>query len=379
MKYRLLLLLFFFTVISFSQENCNNGIDDDGDGKIDLNDPDCVCNNSAITSIIPNPSFENYTSCPAGFSQLNVATPWIQATEATTDYYNNDCNFIAGGIVANNLNSYPAGKGIVGALYLRDWNEYLGTTLLSTMSASTAYQLSFNVAAVTIKNDGSYTTTPITNFEPVNITLYGCTNGSNLPLNTVFSPNIADPTWQIIGQATYTPISSWGVVNMIFTPAINVNAIMIGAPPVLPVSYPSGSSADYPYFLYDNLLLNTASSFGVNISSTGNFCENNLVLSANITTTVGIGTTYQWYKNGIAIAGATNSSYSVTAIPTNLGEYSVKITTGSTCYISTKYLINNTIPGPSFTTIQPNCITPTGTINITTPAAQYSFDNGQTW
>lgn len=380
MKYYILFIFFFIYTISFSQENCNNGIDDDGDGKIDLNDPDCVCANSTITSIIPNPSFESYTSCPTGFSQLNVATPWIQATEATTDYYNNDCSFIAGAIVDNNLNNYPAGKGIVAALYLRDWNEYLGTTLLSTMTAGTSYQLSFNVATVTIKNDGSSTTTPITNFEPVNITLYGCTNGTNLPLNTVFSPNINDPTWQIIGQATYTPVSSWGVVNMIFTPAINVNAIMIGAPPVLPVSYPSGiSSNDWPYFLYDNLLLNTASSFGVNISSTGNFCENNLVLTANITTTVGTGTTYQWYKNGIAIVGATNSSYSVTAIPTNLGEYSVKITNGSTCYISTKYLINNTIPGPSFTTIQPNCITPTGTINITTPAAQYSFDNGVTW
>jgi gliding motility-associated-like protein len=380
MKYYLLLIFFFISLISFSQENCNNGIDDDGDGKIDLNDPDCVCGNSTITSIIPNPSFENYTSCPNGFSELYLASPWIQATQATTDYYNNDCNFIAGGIVANNLNSYPAGKGIVGALYLRDWNEYLGTTLLSTMTAGTAYQLSFNVAAVTIKNDGSSTTIPITNFEPVNITLYGCTNGTNLPLNTVFSPNINDPTWQIIGQATYTPISSWGVVNMIFTPAINVNAIMIGAPPVLPVSYPSGSSSDdLPYFLYDNLLLNTASSFGVNISSTGNFCENNLVLTANITATVGTGTTYQWYKNGVAIVGATNSSYSVTAIPTNLGEYSVKITNGSNCYVSTKYLINNTIPGPSFTSIQPNCITPTGTINITTPASQYSFDNGLTW
>jgi gliding motility-associated-like protein len=379
MKYYQLLIFFFIYTISFSQENCNNGIDDDGDGKIDLNDPDCACGTSSITSIIPNPSFESYTSCPSGFSELNVASPWIQATQATTDYYNNDCSFIAGAIVDNNLNSYPAGKGIVAALYLRDWNEYLGTTLLSTMTAGTAYQLSFNVAAVTIKNDGSSTTTPITNFEPVNITLYGCTNGTNLPLSTVFSPNINDPTWQIIGQATYTPISSWGVVNMIFTPAIDVNAIMIGAPPVLPVSYPSNSSADFPYFLYDNLLLNTASSFGVNITSTGNFCENDLVLTANITATVGTGTTYQWYKNGIAIVGATSSSYSVPAIPTNLGEYSVKITNGSTCYVSTKFLINNTIPGPSFTTIQPNCITPTGTINITTPAAQYSFDNGLTW
>ncbi|MBY0486108.1 MAG: hypothetical protein K2P85_02800, partial [Flavobacteriaceae bacterium] len=78
MKYKFLLFFFFFSLISFSQENCNNGIDDDGDGKIDLNDPDCICNTSSITSIIPNPSFEVNTSCPNSFSQLNYATPWIQ-------------------------------------------------------------------------------------------------------------------------------------------------------------------------------------------------------------------------------------------------------------------------------------------------------------
>lgn len=51
---RLALLLFFvsFTILSFGQENCENGIDDDGDGKIDLNDIDCVCQNTTISSLV---------------------------------------------------------------------------------------------------------------------------------------------------------------------------------------------------------------------------------------------------------------------------------------------------------------------------------------
>ena len=373
-KKGILVFFFFLSLVSFSQENCNNGIDDDGDGKIDLNDPDCVCGTSAITSIIPNPSFESYTSCPSGFSELNVCSSWIQATEGTTDYHNT-CGFVGNGLITLGLNNFPDGNAVTGVHFMSTYKEYLGATLLSQMLAGTSYQLKFNVSA--LLTDGFLNSIGnVDVLEPVNITLYGCANGSNLPLSTYGSPDQFDPTWIIIGSVLYDPISSWGETNIIFTPTININAIMLGAPPtVLSSNYEDNNA----YLAFDNLLLNTASSFGVNISSTGNFCEDNLVLTANITATLGAGTTYQWYKNGIAIVGATSSSYSVPAIPINLGEYSVKITNGSTCYISTKYLINNITPGPSATTIQPNCITTTGTINITTPAWQYSFDNGTTW
>lgn len=41
----LILILILFSGFSFSQEICDNGIDDDGDGLIGLNDTlDCRCN-----------------------------------------------------------------------------------------------------------------------------------------------------------------------------------------------------------------------------------------------------------------------------------------------------------------------------------------------
>ena len=53
--------LLVFCTLALSQEICDNGIDDDGDGLIDLNDPDCECNGfgtpQTIPSLIPNPSF----------------------------------------------------------------------------------------------------------------------------------------------------------------------------------------------------------------------------------------------------------------------------------------------------------------------------------
>jgi|GEM_PF-1397713 len=380
MKHFYALILLFFSTFIFSQEICNNGIDDDGDTKIDLNDDECQCNTASITSIIPNPSFETYNGCPSSFSELYVATPWIQATTATTDYYNKNCSFIAQSIPANGLTNYPDGNGIVAALFLRDWNEYLGATLQSPMVKGEAYQLSIKIAALTIKNDGSPTSTPMSNFEPVNITIYGCNNGTNLPLNTVYSPNVADATWIEIGHALYTPTSTWGELSIIFTSPIDVNAIMIGAPPVLPNSYPTiYSSSDYPYFLFDNLLLNKSSSFGVNITQNGSYCDNNLSLHANITTNVSPSVTYQWYHNGIAIVGATSSTYDIASFSSNLGNYTVKITDGANCFISSAITITNNISSPNCITTQPSCISATGSITVTTAAAEYSFDNGVTW
>ena len=380
MKKTILFLFLLLSVISYSQENCNNGVDDDGDGKIDLNDPDCVCNTSSITSIIPNPSFEANSGCPSSFSQLNLATPWIQATDATSDYHNL-CGYIFPSLQQIGLQNFPNGNGTAGGYFVRNWNEYLGTTLISSLNAGTNYQLTFDLAMLFTNSYGELATDrTVGDLEPVNVTLYGCANGTNLPISTTFSPNTADSTWIEIGHATYTPLSSWGQLTISFNPTFNVNAIMLGSPPVLPPSFPSiESSNSYPYMVYDNLLLNTSAAFGINISQTGYFCENNLVLQSNLTIPVASNATYQWYHNGIAIVGATSSTYNVPSIASNLGNYSVKVTNGSSCYVSSSITINNSLPSPTYTSVQPNCLVVTGSITITTPSSQYSFDNGLTW
>jgi gliding motility-associated-like protein len=384
-KHFFLLAMLVFSVWANAQEICNNGIDDDADGKIDLNDPDCVCSTNTVSSIIPNPSFETYTSCPSSFSydgndQLALAAPWIQATTATSDYQNT-CGYMFGAVNQAGLIPFPDGNGVAGGFFLRNWNEYLGTALLSPLVAGTNYQLTFNISSVATDGGGGLSTVnDISDYEPVNVTLYGCANGSNLPIDTMLSPNLADPTWIEIGHALYVPSETWGQLTITFTPTFNVLAVMLGAPPVLPASYPTNNdSAGFPYMLYDNLLLDTAAHFGINIAQAGSFCENNLVLTANPTITVSTSTTYQWYLNGIAIIGATNSIYNVPSFASSLGQYSVKIIDGSTCVISSKVTINNTLPGPAFTNIQPNCIVTTGSITITSPGFQYSFDNGATW
>lgn len=68
---------------------------------------------------------------------------------------------------------------------------------------------------------------------------------------------------------------------------------------------------------------------------------------------------------------------------TNLtpGTYYVKVKNNLGCISQTQYvyIYQNYLPSPSVTTIQPTCSIPSGTITVTSPATQYSFDNGLTW
>jgi len=375
MKKLFILSIFFISFISLAQENCNNGIDDDGDGKIDLNDPDCNCGpTTSIPSIIPNPSFESYTSCPTSISELNNSSQWQQATDPTTDYFNS-CGYL------NNagMTPFPDGNAAVGTFFASGWQEYLGACLTTPMVAGTNYQLTFNIASKPATGDVSLGNGGVITYGPIDIVLYGRQACTTFPLSTTGCPSNYDSSWIILGKVNYTPIGNWGVLNIFFTPTVNINTIILGSPCQLPPSYNWDNGSYAPYFYFDNLLLNTSAAFGVNVSQAGFFCDNNLVLTANLTTTFSPAVTYQWYLNGIAIVGATNSTYSVPSFASNLGQYSVKITDGATCYISSRITVNNTIPPPDYTTIQPNCITTTGSITITTPALEYSFDNGVTW
>jgi hypothetical protein len=148
------LILFSCSFAVYGQEDCTNSVDDDGDGLIDLNDPDCNCTGfgAEISSLIPNPSFEDRTCCPSSFSQLTCANDWAQASDATSDYFHSCGSFASypGGIAPEMpLPGEPGGEGFAGFILWRDWNpgdpyygEYVGcNTLLSPLLAGTSYTL----------------------------------------------------------------------------------------------------------------------------------------------------------------------------------------------------------------------------------------------
>jgi len=371
MKHKLLFIFLFFSIFCYSQENCNNGIDDDGDGKIDLNDEDCICNNTI--SILQNSSFEEKTRCPQNYDDISTATYWTKGTIPSPDYLNKDCN-LYNTIYSKNLQNFPDGKGIFRAVYKNNKKEYIATKLANPLSTGTNYQLTLNIATLMGIETNNLSKRFDFNFlAPTYITLYGSSNKDNLPLYTNSDPSSFDPSWIEIGKVLYQPQTTWGEITINFTTNIAINAIMLGPEKVLPPSF----NTDYePSFLYDNLRLNTAENFGVTILQSGNFCNNDLILTANLTKTMNLPTTFQWYRNGIAINGATNKTYPIPSVKTNLGEYAVKVTNGNDCFISSKLTINNSIINPPVTVVQPTCQDTNGYIKVNEPGIEYSFDKG---
>lgn len=352
LKKALFVCLLGISVSGFGQELCNNGIDDDGDGLIDLNDSvDCVCGAqgtpTVVPSLIPNPSFEVINYCPTSYSQLDGAAGWIQATtDATSDYFNT-CGFVFPATTAAGLLPFPDGNGAAGAIFTQDYKEYIGACLLSPMTPGTSYQVNFNMASTLIDGTGGVCPTGTPNpYGPVDLTIFGAPNCSSLPVaGTMDCPSSVDPNWIVLGSVSYTPSVSWGIVSISFTPTTTINTIMIGAPCNLP-TYPSEFAVScYPYFYFDNLTLNNAGAFGlVSVSGTGSYCTGNIVLTATINGTVTSGASLQWYHDGVAIVGATGNIYNVPAGTGSTGTYQVKLTDGTSCAKSNIYTVSSTPP-----------------------------------
>lgn len=385
----------FFCLCLEAQEICNNGIDDDNDGKIDLHDSECSCEEIVINSLIPNHSFEDYNDCPALLPEY-----WIQAVNSRVDYINSNsnCSSVFNEIQNANLIPFPDGTGIIGENFMNNRKGYAGVCLLSPLIAGQDYQLTFYTAALLLPGSASLgSSNKIKNSQPKNnsldldplsITLYGTDNCNNLPItsdtyvNIYQSPPTYGPKWIEIGSVSYDPKSEWKKLTITFKPTININAITLGSPQKLPLSYPyQPFRGDYigPYFLFDNLILNSSELFGVNIKREGFFCENNLTLYANVTINITSSIQYQWYKNGIALVGATNNFLSIQNNTGNYGDYTVKVIVNDQCLQSSPYIVNNIMPEPVVNVQQPTCDDSQGVITILSPAAEYSFDNGLTW
>ncbi len=305
-----------------AQENCGNGKDDDGDGLIDLNDTsDCICKvksgtGTGVSSIIPNPSFENYNTCPSYFSQLDYADTWHQATTATSDYFNT-CGYMPSMVPT----PVPDGKACVGAYSVDGYKEYIGANLLQPMLAGTKYTIELNITATEANGDFSGFLSA-NSLSPIDVTIFGLSTTATFPISTMECPEPMG--WIALGSVSYFPSDKWSKITISFTPSVNINAMMIGGSCTVPSDYPSYSSSNLFYFMFDNLVLNKDEYFKSknSLDTTGSFCNKDLKLIGHPDQKNGI---YQWYKNGIAIAGETDTILNVSAKNYGIGQYSFRL------------------------------------------------------
>ena len=273
----------------FSQEICNNGIDDDGDGLVDLNDStECFCPSPPPVpplSFIPNPSFEDTLCCPNWFSQLNCADSWIQASDATSDYYNT-CGY-------TNIVSFVAppqfpipnnGAGYVGFYTDDTYMEYIGACLLDTMFANTSYTITFYTAF------GLNSTTQ-------SISIFGTSECTDLPWTGWLCPEGVGNWVQLDSQIVeYDGNGAWQQVVMTFTPTTDITAIAIGG------SCNGINLEELSYYYVDELIIDSTVNFVGQIMTEEDVCAGELSLFTPLPDSL---STIQWYLDGIALVGET--------------------------------------------------------------------------
>ena len=281
MKYLLIILMLSFNVSA--QEICTNGLDDDNDGLIDLNDySDCEC--ISLTSVIsgnnflPNPSFEDYNCLPTQFSQIVIDTNvvlndgiycvnnWQPGTWGSSDYFINepgafwpeiplplpDGQSVAGFFIIN-LPDVPDFSGNINdGIYL----EYLKTCLTQPLAIGTSYNLQMNLAGIGMSSSGN----SLGNvwFGPVDITLYGSTSCTQSPTPTVSCPLVSGD-WVKLGHASYQANGTWQTLSIQFTAVDSIHAIMLGGPCDPPTDFTfndSNGETFEPYFIMDKTALN---------------------------------------------------------------------------------------------------------------------------
>lgn len=319
--------IFFFLLpicSTFSQEICDNGIDDDLDGLIDLNDTtDCDCNIGVLPQILPNPSFEDFSACPTQASQMARVNNWMDALA-----YNSPDYFNCGYRLASIPFPFPHGNGIVGfAVGNGNAKEFFGACLLDTLHPGKTYQIEFDYSQIAA-------------ISPRPIAVYGSNSCTNLPYprtpiggggTTANCPSF-NPNWATLD--TLIPIvnnNSWNTYTFEFSPSFPITTLVFG---------PSCSILNSPapqayYGAMDNLRLSYISPT-VSISSSGHICKNNLVLTAQFDSTP---QSIQWYRNGIALINDTSSSLSIS--PGTTGVFRAKLNFVGDCLLSDSFLIDS--------------------------------------
>jgi len=338
-----------------AQEICNNSKDDDGDGLIDLHDPDCQCHFTVTGNLLQNGSFESYDHCPITYTYINdhnIADYWNYGSYTNinlTDFYHNlHCSYDSGQFMLKMppVLPFPQGDAFISIL-----NEpsvkpipessmiksYVGQCLQAPLKKGESYTLSF-YAERTVSWDDS-----VGKIFPFTVAVFGNADCNAVPFGkaNVLGNGCPEnyPGWILLGKTAVFSNKDWIQTKITLTIPTDINVIEIGPDcSILPSIIDQADSTtylDYHIYYLDDLHLLPTKDFPFEYITVkaGSSCSNGLVLQAPAYANG----TYQWYKDSIAIAGATGTTYAVTDTARSI--YNAIITTTQKCVATEPFLV----------------------------------------
>ena len=219
---------------------------------------------------------------------------------------------------------FPDGEGIMGFRDGRQqfafphepqWKEYAGACLLGPLTAHTRYRFEFFVGFVDQLSSPE-----------INITFFGSTDCENLPFGVgddAFGCPTNGPGWVNLGShkvSSSTP-NTWVKTSIDVTPEKNITTIAIGP------DCPAVQTSTSLYYFFDNLVLADLRSFEFQIKENGHPCATDFLLEVPEEPEL----SYQWYKEGVALADETLSHLSEMY---GEGNYQVRVLGDGVCNLT---------------------------------------------
>src|SRR5665647_282935 len=242
-----ILLVLLTGATGFSQEICNNGIDDDCDGLIDLHDPDCSCYFHVLDNLLQNGSFESFKNCPTNYTytnDYNIINFWQYGTytnDNEADYYHNfRCSYDSSLVMQYIPPALPLpdGKAFVSIRQYVNTKPrmqetdiakiYIGQCLQTPLIPSEQYTISFSAGRFQSNDDTSFKF----KMEPFTVAIFGHPNCSAAPFGQPFAYSTGCPSnypgWILLGKKTIYSKGKWVQNKINFTVPYNINLIELG-------------------------------------------------------------------------------------------------------------------------------------------------------
>lgn len=178
----------------------------------------------------------------------------------------------------------------------------------------------------------------------------GTVSSSNNPAGIFATPTWADVEISQIGNVVSLKINRTPIYSYTNATAPTSGKIMLGYEDAFDSISPNQS-----YMILDNIRVVTLTPPVITLQPVNatNAVGTPATLTAAATTSTTV-TNYQWFRNGVAIAGATNASYAVASVAvTNYGSYRVEVSDGSYTTVSSTVVLSS----PAFSIVtQPNSV-----------------------
>jgi hypothetical protein len=176
-------------------------------------------------NLVPNPSFEDYTSCPSAPSQLPLAVPWTAPTDNSVEYLNS-CSTNPYYSVPNqvlNFQEAHSGNAFIGMFLYNTPNanirEYAQVQLLNSLTSNQCYYVEFFTNRATGTYGGKYAVNNI-----------GCSFTDTVSDTTAIIGSVLNLTPHVLefNNSIITDTINWVKISGIYTAVGGEQYITIG-------------------------------------------------------------------------------------------------------------------------------------------------------